>query len=332
MKGLFVLAAVLLLALICVDAANYAKKQKIDCDSKGSCKVMLGKVGTVKLPALVAFKTAHDSYLSVAPPNGGFFTLARHPKAWEEWEMQRVGDKVAFKSHHGTYLSTNWNPGDGYVLASERLAHELFSVEELGGGKIALKGHNGHYLSAFADEELGIKQESSVDDWEKWSVDHTKDGNVVLKSAHGTYLGASVPMWQGNVSQTYSLNTWETFVIDHVDKEKLTIETSHDTYVAAQASMDHPRKVISMDRASLWEMWTPWVNATTGQVCLEAHDGTFMWANENTFEGMGLQTSCMEHELLQVVLVDEKMLAEAAAKAAADRKKAEAEARTRANI
>jgi hypothetical protein len=40
--------------------SNYAKKQKIDCDSKGSCKVNLGKAGTVKLPALVAFKTAHQ--------------------------------------------------------------------------------------------------------------------------------------------------------------------------------------------------------------------------------------------------------------------------------
>jgi hypothetical protein len=43
--------------------------------------------------------------MSVSPPNGGEPTLARHPKAWEEWDMERVGDKVAFKSHHGTYLS-----------------------------------------------------------------------------------------------------------------------------------------------------------------------------------------------------------------------------------
>lgn len=43
--------------------------------------------------------------MSVTPPNGGEPTLARHPKAWEEWDMERVGDKVAFKSHHGTYLS-----------------------------------------------------------------------------------------------------------------------------------------------------------------------------------------------------------------------------------
>ena len=40
--------------------SNYAKKQKIDCDSKGACKVQLGKAGAVKLPALVAFKTAHQ--------------------------------------------------------------------------------------------------------------------------------------------------------------------------------------------------------------------------------------------------------------------------------
>ena len=48
----------------------------------------------------------YRSYLSVTPPNGGEITLAKHPKAWEEWEMQKVGDKVAFKSFHGTYLST----------------------------------------------------------------------------------------------------------------------------------------------------------------------------------------------------------------------------------
>ena len=47
----------------------------------------------------------YSHYLSVTPPNGGKIWLSGHPKAWEEWEMVRVGDKVAFKSHHGTWLS-----------------------------------------------------------------------------------------------------------------------------------------------------------------------------------------------------------------------------------
>lgn len=55
-----------------------------------------------------------------------------------------------------------------------------------------------------------------------------------------------------------------------------------------------------MDRASLWELWTPWVNQTTGKVCMQAHDGTFMWANEATFEGFGLEMHCMEHEQFEV--------------------------------
>lgn len=95
------------------------------------------------------------------------------------------------------------------------------------------------------------------------------DSGHVNRSAHGTYLGATGPQFSGNVTQGWSLNTWETFVIDHVDKTKLTIETSHDTFLAAQASMDHPRKVMTMDRASLWELWTPWVNASTGGVCFQ---------------------------------------------------------------
>lgn len=58
----FALKALALLAVVAVAAAqvNYAKKQNLECDAKGSCSVSLGKAGKVKLPALVAFKTAHE--------------------------------------------------------------------------------------------------------------------------------------------------------------------------------------------------------------------------------------------------------------------------------
>jgi hypothetical protein len=53
-------AALLLAACLTVDATTYAKKQKIDCNAKGTCTVSLGKAGAVTLPALVAFKSAHE--------------------------------------------------------------------------------------------------------------------------------------------------------------------------------------------------------------------------------------------------------------------------------
>jgi hypothetical protein len=46
-------------ALVAVNASHYGKRQKIDCNAKGTCTVSLGKAGTVTLPALVAFKSAH---------------------------------------------------------------------------------------------------------------------------------------------------------------------------------------------------------------------------------------------------------------------------------
>ena len=53
-------AAILCATLVAaVDATAYAKQQKIDCNSKGVCTIALGKAGTVTLPALVAFKSAH---------------------------------------------------------------------------------------------------------------------------------------------------------------------------------------------------------------------------------------------------------------------------------
>jgi hypothetical protein len=57
-----ILPVALALALVAPSfgQSNYAKKQKIDCDNKGACKIQLGKAGLVKLPALVAFKTAHQ--------------------------------------------------------------------------------------------------------------------------------------------------------------------------------------------------------------------------------------------------------------------------------
>ena len=58
---------------------------------------------------------------------------------------------------------------------------------------------------------------------------------------------------------------------------------------------------------------------------MQAHDGTFMQAKEWTNEGWGLEDHCMEHEMLEVVLVNEKMLA-AAAKAATEARKAAEEA------
>eukprot|EP00281_Chroomonas_sp_CCMP1168_P031949 CAMPEP_0206245924 /NCGR_PEP_ID=MMETSP0047_2-20121206/18967_1 /ASSEMBLY_ACC=CAM_ASM_000192 /TAXON_ID=195065 /ORGANISM="Chroomonas mesostigmatica_cf, Strain CCMP1168" /LENGTH=324 /DNA_ID=CAMNT_0053671277 /DNA_START=113 /DNA_END=1087 /DNA_ORIENTATION=- len=315
---LVALAALLALAAVAEAATVYAKKTSVDCDSKGACRVQLGKAGAVSLPALVAFKSAHDQYLSVTPPNGGTIWLSGHPKAWEEWEMVKVGNKIALKSHHTTYLSQHFSPADGYAMTSERLDHELFIVEEKG-GQISLKGHNGMYVSAHADPGLGLKQEMEVGEWEKWTIEYTRQGHVALRSAHGTYLGASNPTTYGVVTQQPDLNTWETFVIDHVDKERITIETSHNTYIAAHADEYHPDKVVTMDRASMWELWKPHVNTTSGGVCLQAHDGRFLAAYEDVFEGWGLAPHCMEHELLQVILVDDKMLAAAAKAAAAKR-------------
>jgi len=327
MRGAGLLFVLLVACLAAATAATvYAKKQAIECDSKGtSCKASLGKAGKVQLPALVAIKSAHGHYLSVSPPDGGLVSLSSHPKLWEEWTMEKVGDKIAFKSHHATFLSQAFHPADGYVMAAERLGHELFEVTEQKDGKIQIAGHNGMYLSAEADK--GVRQEFSPSDWESWTVEHLKDGKVALRSAHGTYLAASNPHTVGTVSQQPTLNTWETFVIDHVDKDKLTVETSHDTFLAAHADPWHEDKVIPMERASMWELWTPFVNHTTGGVCLQAHDGRFLQAFEDVFEGWSLTEHCMEHELVEVVLVDEKMLAAAAKEAAAARKAAEAAAR-----
>lgn len=64
MKVLSIAAALLFMVVVAIfveaEANVYAKKQKVDCDGKGVCKIGLGKAGTVKIPALVAFKTAHE--------------------------------------------------------------------------------------------------------------------------------------------------------------------------------------------------------------------------------------------------------------------------------
>lgn len=320
----FALVLVLIAFAAWADAMTiYANKQKVNCDQNGACSINLGKAGLVKLPALVSFKTAHNHYLSVTPPNGGTIWQGLHPQAWEEWEMVKVGNKVAFKSHHNTYLSQHFSPSDGFDLTSERLDHELFIVEEKGDGKVALRGHNGMYVSAIAEKGAGLKQEMEADDWELWTLEHTHNGKVTLRSAHGTYLGASNPQTYGQVTQQPDMNTWETFVIDHVDADRVTVETSHDTFLAAHADEWHKDKVVTMDRASMWELWKPYVNATAGTVCLQAHDGRFLSASEDTFAGFTLAPHCMEHELLQVIPVDEKTLA-AAKKAAEAKKKAAA--------
>jgi len=300
----------------------YGKKQAIDCDSKGtSCKISFGKGSQIQLPALVAFKSAHGSFLSVSPPNGGEVRMSKHPNRWEEWEMEKVGDRVAFKSHHNTFLSQAFHPAEGYTMAAERLGHETFHLEELPGGNVKIKGHNGLYLSALGDD--GLRQESNPSDWETFAIETTKNGKSAIRSvAHGTYLQATNPADMGKVSHQGSLNTWETFVLDHVDKTRLTIETSHDTFVAAHADKWNEEKIITMERASLWELWTPYVNASAGGACFKAHDGRFLTANEGTAD-VGLAEHCMEHELFQVMPVDERMLAAAAREAAEKKKQAE---------
>eukprot|EP00285_Hemiselmis_virescens_P018229 CAMPEP_0173391054 /NCGR_PEP_ID=MMETSP1356-20130122/17115_1 /TAXON_ID=77927 ORGANISM="Hemiselmis virescens, Strain PCC157" /NCGR_SAMPLE_ID=MMETSP1356 /ASSEMBLY_ACC=CAM_ASM_000847 /LENGTH=322 /DNA_ID=CAMNT_0014348587 /DNA_START=16 /DNA_END=984 /DNA_ORIENTATION=+ len=317
-RGTFVVLAALAVAIAVVSAETviYGKKATPNCDTKGSCTVALGSAGTVKLPALVAFKSAHGHYLSSSPPDGGRLTFSDKVAHWEEWDLVTVGDKVALQSHHGTWLSMAYHPADGFALAAERLAHELFTMEEKN-SKASFKGNNGMWMSAQPDS---LRQEFAALDWEKWMVEKRPSGKVALKNVHGGYLAASAPDTHGKLTQQEDVNEWETFVIDQVDRHQLTIETSHSTFLGAHADEWHPEKLIASEEANQWEYWKPFVNATNGKVCMQGHDGRFIYANENVWDGWGLAKHCMEHEQLDVVVVTEKMLADN--KRAAEAKKA----------
>ena len=54
-----------------------------------------------------------------------------------------------------------------------------------------------------------------------------------------------------------------------------------------------------MERASLWELWTPFVNQTASAICLQSNDGRFLQAAEGEAH-MSLTEHCMEHEQFQV--------------------------------
>lgn len=143
---------VLLLATDCIanldgdtrSAAHYyGEEAEIDCKAEaggggGFCRLDMGSY-QLKLPAVVRFRTASDSYMSVTPPVGGTLKLSDKPRDWEIWRVEEVGDKVAFRSVHGTYLSEKWAPCDGFELTGERLDHELFVLEDKWSGKVAIR-------------------------------------------------------------------------------------------------------------------------------------------------------------------------------------------------
>lgn len=122
----------------------YGEEAEIDCKAEaggggGFCRLNMGS-SLLKLPAVVRFRTASNSYMSVTPPVGGSIVLTDHPRDWEVWRVEQVGDKVALRSVvHGTYLSEKWAPCDGFELTGERLDHELFVLEEKWAGKVAIR-------------------------------------------------------------------------------------------------------------------------------------------------------------------------------------------------
>lgn len=73
------------------------------------CKINLGSAGVISLPAIVAFRTKHKTFLSLNAAEGGEATMSEKGAGPSEmWEiMQTADDKwnVTIRSVYGTYLS-----------------------------------------------------------------------------------------------------------------------------------------------------------------------------------------------------------------------------------
>mmetsp|Transcript_17462 Transcript_17462/g.42637 ORF Transcript_17462/g.42637 Transcript_17462/m.42637 type:complete len:332 (+) Transcript_17462:184-1179(+) len=307
-------AAAALALLACVAGSLLdAEETPIVCDANGeNCKVNLGKAGMVKLPAKVALSTAHGSYLSMTPPHGGHVRLKTHPYESEEWDLQKDGDKHYLQSWFKTYLSSNWDAQEGYKLTKLKFNDEAFVVQTVGQEPYCtFKGSNGKYLSANPDVRDGVKQADRPDAWEIWEMHNSPHGRVILRSAHGTFLGAGAPHSHGNVTHAYEIDTWEVFTLNHLHG-RVTIQSSHGTYLAAHAKAETNRRMMCSSRASLWELWTPWLSKGHGKICLQANGGDFLWADESkpNHDGFGLMGHCLEHELLEVHVIDDQKMAE----------------------
>mmetsp|Transcript_3962 Transcript_3962/g.7793 ORF Transcript_3962/g.7793 Transcript_3962/m.7793 type:complete len:346 (+) Transcript_3962:127-1164(+) len=290
-----------------------AAPSKFECDPPGTdeCVLDLGKPGKLKLPVKLAFRTAHGSYLSITPPDGGLVSLKMHPYETEEWTMVRDGEKVAFKSMYGTYLTCKWDMS-GYTLSHMLLADELFELDFGDHGLAAIRGNNGQYMSASPHIAEGVTQAGVGDEWEAWRIEEAPSGAFTLRSVHGHFLGASHPDTVGNVTHAYALDEWETFILDRAGPTSVTIETAHGTYLAAHANGYDVGVLPAMAsyRASSWERWVPWVSLPPwpGAVCLQAKQSGFLWAMEElpTYDGFGLSDECSAHEFMEAIVVTEK--------------------------
>lgn len=119
---------------------------------------------------IVAFRTAHGTYLSARTETNGQWPVAQMNdyQSWEHFQVGMGTNGVTLYTAHNRYISAYWGsaPRVRQVLNSQSL--EQFGVVRNNNGTISLVTAQGLYISARSDGTVNCVNENK--EWEQFQV------------------------------------------------------------------------------------------------------------------------------------------------------------------